>query len=609
MNKRLGLRGKLFVATFLGLVGIVAVTAAVLDVYFGSLAEQAVERHLQQQSLAIRDLLVKRLAAGEGGHRQIVSQVAEATDTWITLVAPDGRSVVDVHEHLDLPESKDVALDALSERQPSNLSRKPEVGQALDGGLGFRFHYASDLETSLAMMAIPFDLPEGRGALKVVMYPSFFHEARQNLRWGGIIGGGLLVLLASMFNYIVLRYYMQSLYALRKDALDIQESGLRSRISLQSDDELGWIATTFNAILDELETALDSLGEERDRFAAILEGMKEGVLAVDGEGRIKLINGFAKNLFGLTESPTGRHILEAIRVPAVQELLSRPVHEAGLTFEFEIHAPEHRVILAYVAPLRRKAGKVLVFHDVTELRHLEHIRQDFIANVSHELRTPVTIIQANAETLLDGAVDDPVFARKFVTSLHQNSERLKNLINDILDLSRLEAGSWTLNNQEIPLEPFVRSVIDSIDTLAAEKEIAISLSITAGQAVKGDAKALEQVLVNLISNGIKYTPIGGKVNVYATARDEMLEIVVEDNGPGIPLSKRERLFERFYRIDSGRSKKMGGTGLGLAIVKHLVQTMGGEVGMRSAWPSGSAFWFTLPRAEHGEDALPSAVNH
>jgi two-component system phosphate regulon sensor histidine kinase PhoR len=241
----------------------------------------------------------------------------------------------------------------------------------------------------------------------------------------------------------------------------------------------------------------------------------------------------------------------------------------------------------------------LVLHDVTEMRRLEAVRRDFVANVSHELRTPVSVIRANAETLLDGALEDEKRARTFLDALVRNADRLSRILADLLDLSRLEAGRYALDLEPIALSPAVEKVVELVETRAKEKSIAVAIDVAPELAAHADARAFEQVLLNLIDNAVKYTPASGHILVSARRVEELIRVEVTDDGPGIEPRHRARLFERFYRVDPGRSRDVGGTGLGLAIVKHLVESMGGRVGMEPAAgaPHGSTFWVTLAARE------------
>jgi two-component system phosphate regulon sensor histidine kinase PhoR len=244
--------------------------------------------------------------------------------------------------------------------------------------------------------------------------------------------------------------------------------------------------------------------------------------------------------------------------------------------------------------LRAGEGRVVVLQDVTELRRLETVRQDFVANVSHELRTPVSVIRANAETLLAGALSDPERARQFVEALHRSSERLSALIADLLDISRIDSGEMHIDLQPLAVAPLVRAAIENLGAAAGQKGLDLTADLPDELAARVDERALTQVLVNLLDNALKYTPAGGYIEIRGTSTADGVRIEVRDDGPGIEARLRERIFERFYRVDRGRSREMGGTGLGLSIVKNLVEAMGGRVGVEPNRPRGSVFWILLP---------------
>jgi two-component system phosphate regulon sensor histidine kinase PhoR len=243
---------------------------------------------------------------------------------------------------------------------------------------------------------------------------------------------------------------------------------------------------------------------------------------------------------------------------------------------------------------------VLLLEDVTAMRRLETVRRDFVANVSHELRTPVAVIRANAETLIAGAKDDPQMSAKLIDGLHRNAERLARIIADLLDLSRLDAGQYRLELAPVSVHGVTEQSMTAVEPQAAARQVTVAIAVPDELLVRADPKALDQILVNLIDNAIKYTREGGHVRVEARAESTdgagTIRIDVRDDGPGISAKHRERVFERFYRADPSRSREAGGTGLGLSIVKHLVESMGGDVGVEPNTPSGSVFWLRLPQA-------------
>jgi two-component system phosphate regulon sensor histidine kinase PhoR len=327
----------------------------------------------------------------------------------------------------------------------------------------------------------------------------------------------------------------------------------------------------------------------------VLESIKDAVLRVDSELKVSLMNEAATKLLKATEW-VGLSIAEVAKVPEFADFLARSEKEDDSSFEFELtRGPHTRHILARVT-VQEDGGQVAVLRDVTTVRRLERMRRDFVANVSHELRTPISVVSANTETLLDGALHDKEFAPQLIDAVHRNAERLTLIINDLLDLSRLEAGSYSLHSGRSHVRAVANRVVESLAERAAAKNTEVSVDIDAGLAVLTDEAALFQVLVNYLENAIKYTPNESKIEIVARPRKKKKKVRIEvrDNGPGIPDAYRNRVFERFFRVDPGRSREMGGTGLGLSIVKHLVEAMGGRVGVSKVEPTGSAFWLDLP---------------
>ncbi len=349
---------------------------------------------------------------------------------------------------------------------------------------------------------------------------------------------------------------------------------------------------------------LAALTEERDYFGAVLEVMEAAVVAIDGERRITVVNRAARELLALRGSPVGRTLGEVVQVDELDNLL---VGEGGKArhAEFELPGPPRRVVVARVSPRGASGGLVVVIHDITELRRLETMRRDFVANVSHELRTPVSVIRANAETLLDGALDDVEMAESFVEAVLRNAERLSRLVSDLLDLSRIEVGQYKVQIGPLPVAASVRRVVEALESRIEEQGLSVTVDVSSSLVARADAQALEQILTNLVDNAVKYTPQGGVIALRGYAMDGWVRLEVQDNGPGIDPVHHPRLFERFYRVDPGRSRQMGGTGLGLAIVKHLAAALRGRVGMSPAEHRGCIFWLELPAAK--PEVLQEAV--
>jgi len=331
----------------------------------------------------------------------------------------------------------------------------------------------------------------------------------------------------------------------------------------------------------------------------LFNSMVEGVVLLDRTGRIQLVNQSLEKQFDLTVDVRGQTLIEAFRRPELAQLLTRLEPERKmLSCELEVGGSEARYFEVSAATVfdreGRAQGTIFVFHDLTRIRQLENTRREFVANVSHELRTPLSLIKGYVETLMDGAITDPELSTKFLQTIDRHSNRLTNLIEDLLTISRLESGQITLQMKAIPLRPFASSLIAELQTRAKERGTTIVNEIPDQLTGRADPDRLEQVFVNLVENAIKYGRAKGRVTVKGRTVNGHVELCVADNGPGIPSEARERIFERFYRIDKARSREAGGTGLGLAIVKHIVQSHGGKVWVESGPGQGAHFYFTLP---------------
>ncbi len=332
---------------------------------------------------------------------------------------------------------------------------------------------------------------------------------------------------------------------------------------------------------------------------AVIDGMAEGVWITSNDGTVMEHNDALKEMLYAGQQLVGRRPVELLRSAELQVAVEQACREnATARLELTVEGVRPRVLSVHVSPLGRElGGSAAVFFDVTELRRLEKVRKDFVANVSHELRTPITAIRGYSETLMSGAVNDPVAAPKMVDIIHRQSERLSELVEDLLELSRLESKQILLEKKPVELAEAAQRASEAVRPKARARSTAIELQIAPGLHALGDQRAVEQVLLNLLDNAVKYTPPNGHVWVTATdsAATDAVVISIRDDGPGIEARHLPRIFERFYRVDKGRSRDMGGTGLGLSIVKHLVTAMNGEVRVESAPGQGSTFFLSLPK--------------
>jgi len=488
-------------------------------------------------------------------------------------------------------------------KEMENHLNRPEVQQALKSGQGSAIRHSATLQMPMLYVALPFTTAGGeKGLLRLALPLAALQQTRESLH--ALLGLSLTValLLSLVLSYILSHVTSKSLREMAEVATRIGRGGFGWRVPVSGRDEVGELATVMNEMAERIEGEIKSVAAEKNRLGTILRGMGEGVMVTDAMGVITLVNPAFRSLFDLTEDVEGRPLIDITRHPSLNDAFRKTVaSKEERVEELDIRLFGGITVMTHWVPLMEKEelqGVVAVFLDISNLKRLEKVRRDFVANVSHELRTPVTVIRGYAETLLGGALlADPERAGSFLEKIHRHAERLSSLIDDLLALSELESGEKPLVMEPVAVAGVVARVCALLEEKARRKNIAIDRHGAEGaQQVMADRGRLEQVLVNLLDNAVKYTPENGSISVSAEPVEGMVAIVVADTGIGIPPGEQTRIFERFYRVDTARSREQGGTGLGLAIVKHLVQQHGGEVSVESTPGKGSTFTITLRKA-------------
>ena len=595
------LRRRIALKLTLTLVGFVGVTLIAAGLYLGRALEAFAMDSLEGR-LAIagrllhdeaRSLLMSQ-AGAETMHAFVV-RAGRPTESRVTLISPDGSVLAD------------------SEIIPGNPSPienhagRPEVRAALRGQEGRGRRTSATIHEPLFYVGLP--IRDGdriigvlRFALPLSVVTSSYAQVHRVLLAGGLVA----LLVAAGIGLFVSRRITRPVVQMQQIAGRMSEGDFTVRAPVRSVDEIGALGRALNVMAIGLRERIRDLQDEHAKVAAILDGMVEGVVAVDGHDQVLLLNERARTILavGPGRGP-GKPLLEVIRNTDLHEIVRATRADTEGTpppHEFRVTTPGgESVIRANAVPLALGAGErgvVMVLHDVSELRRLEQVRTEFVANVSHELRTPLTAIQGYLETLLAGALEERENARRFLEIVHRHTERLGRLLNDLTDLSNIELGKVPLRLASTEVGAVVDSVLDIIQPRAEAAAVVLERSLPGAlPPVQADHDRLAQILINLVDNAVKYSRPGGRVTVAGTATgSDSVVISVSDAGVGIPAADLPRITERFYRVDKARSRELGGTGLGLAIVKHLVIAHGGELRIESELDRGTVVRFTLPQA-------------
>jgi two-component system, OmpR family, phosphate regulon sensor histidine kinase PhoR len=586
---RLNLRGKLF-AVSLAIIGISILSA---EMYL----RPAIEANLLDR---IRNDLFVRLALVQEMAREETNLDRARWDELADRLGPRaGGRVTFIDAAGVLLGDSEVPLADLP--QVENHSTRPEVAAALGGGPGVSARNSATVHERFLYVAVPLPLPGGgRGAARLAVPLDDVDAAVRRVRHILAAALALALISAVIVSLAAAQILSRALARMTAAARRMAAGDLEVRIRPMGTDEVAALGRALDVMAGNLASTMTALRSERDLLGVILESMQEGVLVLDPGHRILLVNPALRSTFSLAADVEGRAALELIRNADLQGILDRARSGAGAaTGEIEVTGPKPRRLLVHAAslpPLDHKSqGTLAVFVDVSEIRRLETLRKDFVANVSHELRTPITAVRSAVDTLRHTIDADPDSSERFVDIIDRNAQRLGALVEDLLDLSRIESKEYRPETAPVALRAVSDQVLTLLRLRIEEKRLDVANEIPPElPPARADRKGLEQVFTNLLDNAVKYCGPGTRVWLRAQRAGNLLRIEVADSGPGIEPRHLPRLFERFYRVDSGRSRDMGGTGLGLSIVKHLVEAMGGAIGVDSTPGKGATFWFTLP---------------
>jgi len=514
---------------------------------------------------------------------------------WLTKMASSGvRVTVIASDGL-------VLADSQSDPQTmENHAGRLEIREALANGDGLSVRHSVSINRDLLYYAARFSMPSGppivlRFAVPLLTVNDEVWAFRRRFWLSSVV----MLLVTGMASLLISRTFSRRVERLQSFSRRVAEGDFRPIDADRSGDALEALAVSLNDSATRLDRAMRTLREERNLSAAILGSMVEGVAVVNSSERLLFANeGFAGILELDAPPQPGRSLLEVVRQTELIEAV-RDVLKGAPRVEAEIVTGtlRQRFFAATVASVKatENSGAVVVLHDITDLRKLERVRRDFVANVSHEFKTPLTAIQGFAETLLAGAMDDPQHRVRFLQIILEHSRRLARLTDDLLELSKMDADRLALEVDRLSASQLVQSCVETTQRVANEKHLRFSINLPQCLPdVAADRRRIAEVLQNLLDNAIQYTPAGGEIVVSASAGGQEVTFTVSDTGIGIPQVDQPRIFERFYRVDVARSREVGGTGLGLSIAKHLVEAHGGRIWVESEVGRGSQFHFTVP---------------
>jgi len=543
---------------------------------------------LESTANLIKDFLYQDIT--ENNLFQIKSKteaLGKEIKTRITIIDTKGRVLSDSEENPALME---------------NHSDRPEIKEALRGKTGKTIRYSFTLEINMLYIAIP--IVEDNQIISIVRLALPLAEVNKNIAYlRKIILSSTIIslLIASLISLIISLNITRPIKEMTEISKRISKGDFSKKLEIRSQDEIGQLSLALNQMSEDLESKIKIISEDKNKMEIILSSVIEGIAAIDRKGKFILCNyAFEKIINCSRDKALGRFHWEIIRNNQLNELLKDTIQKSQTsTQEITILFPQEKIFYASSTPLGEKEniwGAVVVLNDITQIKRLEKMREEFVANVSHELRTPLTSIQGFIETLKDGAINDPEKTQHFLKIIEKQSNRLNNLVEDLLKLSKIESQEIVINLQSTNLKELLDKVMAEFKERITLKKFQINTNISPQfPLLKVDPEQIELALRNLLDNAIKYTPEKGEISISFLEREKDIYLEIADNGIGISQEHLPRIFERFYRVNKDRSRDLGGTGLGLAIVKHIVKVHKGTIGVDSNPGKGSKFFIILPK--------------
>jgi two-component system phosphate regulon sensor histidine kinase PhoR len=586
----MGIRARVFLIVFFSLAVSIRIAYVIAERDITSTFEEQTIYQLEKQAQL---LLVNVDDVSKYGDIKAADLVADklgnASNSRVTLILNNGVVVGD----------SGVELESIANLD--NHANRDEIKEALVSGKGWSSRYSDTIGKQLLYFAISDNNKIEPNIIRISVPYTYLDQVFASLNLSIFLIGIVAFVVCFIASTLIFNYTYKNLSELENAVSSLAQGPFKKKdkeiLPLDGLDEFSSVARSISQVSEALKNQVRLIAKQRNQFGSVLDDLGEGVIVFNDYAEITYHNDQALRILNL-KTDINNKTLKELNIKAIGNLydIASKKKKSNKEFEIDLGNGSTRWVLASMNQSNTAKQYILVVHDITQLRKLDSMRRDFISNVSHELRTPVSVIMANSETLLSGALDNKADAENFSKAILHNAERLSEMVSDLIDLSRIEYGELKLEFEKVNINQSILKALDAIKGLAAKKEISLNFDEYDDEFIRVDINAIDRILINLLDNAIKYSPNKSSVSITIEDKNSHIEINVTDSGKGIDDSDKVRIFGRFYRTAQARASDKTGSGLGLAIVKNLVHSLDGDVGVRNSNSGGSNFWFTVPKA-------------
>ena len=586
----MGIRARVFLIVFFSLAVSIRIAYVIAERDITSTFEEQTIYQLEKQAqlLLVNIDNVSKYSDIKAAD-SLADKLGNASDSRVTLILNNGVVVGD----------SDVELQSIVNLD--NHANRDEIKEALAFGKGWSSRYSETIGRQLLYFAITDNNEIEPNIIRIAVPYTYLDQVFASLNLSIFLIGIVAFVVCFIASTLIFNYTYKNLSELENAVSSLAKGPIKKKdkeiLPLDGLDEFSSVARSITQVSEALKNQVRLIAKQRNQFGSVLDDLGEGVIVFNDLAEITYHNDQALRILNL-KTDINNKTLEELNIKAIGNLydIASKKKKSNKEFEIDLGNGSTRWVLASMNQSNTAKQYILVVHDITQLRKLDSMRRDFISNVSHELRTPVSVIMANSETLLSGALDNKADAENFSKAILHNAERLSEMVSDLIDLSRIEYGELKLEFEKVNINQSILRALDAIKGLAAKKEISLNFDEYEDEFIRVDINAIDRILINLLDNAIKYSPNKSSVRITIEDKNSHIEVNVIDSGKGIDDSDKVRIFGRFYRTAQARASDKTGSGLGLAIVKNLVHSLDGDVGVRNSNSGGCNFWFTVPKA-------------